>query len=289
MNTRIRPGQKTAAHGDDWLITYTDTITLLLCLFVTLLSISVAKHNDGHRSAVHVDPVPGSVLLLPDTDQDEPTAAQAPAEDAGSPGQKPSARLASTAPQAAASPALPLLAPHFAGSTRSGLLSHDGDAAAAQPGSTASKPTVAKAHLPSTASAPTEPEGPRIYTAQISSAAFFGPGSATLSASGADLLRNVAATVRSPRLADYKITVEGHTDDTPIRSVQFPSNWELSTARAAAVVRFLLDAGVPASRLRAAGYADTFPLVPNCDAAGTPIPANQARNRRVVIRLEKVE
>ena len=101
------------------------------------------------------------------------------------------------------------------------------------------------------------------------------------------ILGQVAASLSSPRFAHDQVTVEGHTDDAPIHSAQFPSNWELSTARASAVVHFFLDAGVAPSRLRAAGYADTFPLVPNRDAAGRAIPENQARNRRVVIKLER--
>jgi len=59
--------------------------------------------------------------------------------------------------------------------------------------------------------------------------------------------------------------------------------------RAAAVVRFFLSQNIPPQRLRAAGYADTFSKVPNRDANGIAIPANQAQNRRVVIKLEKIE
>jgi chemotaxis protein MotB len=264
MNARSRPGQKMAAHGDDWLITYADTITLLLCLFVVLLSISAGKHN--HQPTSHLDLAPGNVRLLnadtivPATDS---AADQASAEDEDGPeqSQAKTIRFMPAAQPPAAPPAARLAAP-FAALPAPSLL-----------------PVPVKS---------AEPQGQRVYSAQISSAAFFGPGSATLSASGAELLRDVAARVNAPALADYKITVEGHTDDRPIRSSQFPSNWELSTARAAAVVHFLLNAGVPATRLRAAGYADTFPLVPNHDVNGQPIPENQARNRRVVIRLEKV-
>ena len=54
-------------------------------------------------------------------------------------------------------------------------------------------------------------------------------------------------------------------------------------------MHYLLDHGIPAARLRAAGYADTFPKAPNRDAAGNAIPLNQAQNRRVVIKLEKIE
>lgn len=76
------------------------------------------------------------------------------------------------------------------------------------------------------------------------------------------------------------ISVEGHTDDRPIRSDRFPSNWELSAGRAGAVVRVLTDNGLPARRLRAIGYADSRPLVQNTD------PESRARNRRVTLVIE---
>ncbi len=88
---------------------------------------------------------------------------------------------------------------------------------------------------------------------------------------------------------NYQITVEGHTDDSPIKTAQFPSNWELSTARAAAVVRFFLDQGVPAQRLRAARrYADTFPKSPQPRRGRqSDSPAIRHKNRRVVIEARK--
>jgi flagellar motor protein MotB len=132
-------------------------------------------------------------------------------------------------------------------------------------------------------------QGDRITTLQISSGAFFGSGSAALSNSGRAILKDVAVNIQSDKYKGYQVTVEGHTDDSPIRTIQFPSNWELSTARAAAVVHFFLQQGIPAQKLRAAGYADTFPVSPNRAANGKPIPENQARNRRVVIKLEKIE
>jgi chemotaxis protein MotB len=105
---------------------------------------------------------------------------------------------------------------------------------------------------------------------------------------GKAILRGILEPLTSALAEGYRIRVEGHTDDTPIDTPQFPSNWELSTARASAVVHYFLEQGVPAERLRAVGYADTEPKVPNRDAAGNPIPANQAQNRRVVIKLEKI-
>jgi chemotaxis protein MotB len=132
-------------------------------------------------------------------------------------------------------------------------------------------------------------QGDRITILQISSAAFFGSGYAALSGAGKAILRDVAVTLKSDAYAGYNISIEGHTDDAPINTAQFQSNWELSTARAAAVVRFFLEQGIPARKLTAAGYADTFPVAPNRTSDGTVIPENQARNRRVVIKLEKID
>lgn len=75
------------------------------------------------------------------------------------------------------------------------------------------------------------------------------------------------------------IDVSGHTDDLPIRSERFRSNWDLSAARAVSVLHVFEDIGVPAGRMRAIGRADTRPLVPNQDAA------SRAGNRRVEVYL----
>ncbi|MCH7618176.1 MAG: OmpA family protein [Candidatus Marinimicrobia bacterium] len=81
----------------------------------------------------------------------------------------------------------------------------------------------------------------------------------------------------------YSVAIEGHTDDIPISSDEFPSNWELSTARASRVVRYLIDKGVSSEKLFAAGYADTKSKAPNLNEFGEPIPENRAENRRVEI------
>jgi len=81
----------------------------------------------------------------------------------------------------------------------------------------------------------------------------------------------------------YSVAVEGHTDDIPISSDEYPSNWELSTARASRVVRYLINKGVPSDKLFASGYADTKARVPNLDEFGRPIAENRAENRRVEI------
>ncbi len=77
------------------------------------------------------------------------------------------------------------------------------------------------------------------------------------------------------------IQIEGHTDDLPIHTAEFPSNWELSTARAMSVLRYFLRKGlIRPQRLSAAGYGQYHPLVPNSN------PANRAKNRRVEIYVQ---
>ncbi len=91
------------------------------------------------------------------------------------------------------------------------------------------------------------------------------------------ILRTIADVVRNK---DCQIFVEGHTDNIPINTAQFPTNWELSTARALSVVRFLHDReGVDASRLAAVGHGEHRPLVDNNSAE------NRAKNRRVEIYI----
>lgn len=132
-------------------------------------------------------------------------------------------------------------------------------------------------------------KGDTITTIDMNSAPFFAIGAAALSEDGVKILNELIPTLTSEEYKDYTISVEGHTDDSPIKTPQFPSNWELSAARAASVVRTLIDLGVPAERLRAVGFAASTPKAPNRDETGTVIPDNQAQNRRVVIRLEKIE
>ncbi len=120
---------------------------------------------------------------------------------------------------------------------------------------------------------------------ELSSSAFYKPGSANLREEALPVLEKMAQTLLAPRYQTYAIEIEGHTDDIPINTPRFPSNWELSSMRAAQVVRLLISQGMEPIRLKATGYADTQPKAPNKDAEGNPVPDNQALNRRVVIRV----
>ncbi len=110
------------------------------------------------------------------------------------------------------------------------------------------------------------------------------PGRAKLDPQSELLLNTVLIALQQVKYNDFLIDVEGHTDNTPISSVAYPSNWELSTARAANVVKYFNDSGIPANRLKASGYADSRPVI-EYDSLGFPFAASKEKNRRVVLRL----
>ena len=120
---------------------------------------------------------------------------------------------------------------------------------------------------------------------EMASTSFFKPGTAQLLDSALPLLKAWSATLTQEQFKYFFVEVEGHTDDDPINTPKFPSNWELSAARAAAVVRNMQDHKVHSFQLKVSGFGDTHPKVPNRDLDGNPIKANQAKNRRVVIHL----
>ncbi|MBT8764198.1 flagellar motor protein MotB [Desulfohalobiaceae bacterium Ax17] len=108
---------------------------------------------------------------------------------------------------------------------------------------------------------------------RVNSGLMFEPGSAKLKPEAAKVLERVIKILKE---YNFDLIVRGHTDDRPVRSGKYPSNWELSAARAAAALRYIVEkGGINPSRLKAVGYADTRPLVPNNSES------NRAINRRV--------
>lgn len=208
---------------DDWLMTYADMITLLLCFFAVILSVSIIKKDKIEQVTQNVK---------------EQFAVSDAAKE-------------TTAPQSENRQAITTL---FKGQRDVAVENSD-----------------------------------RYTAIEMNSASFFASGSAELRPDGQRLLAALLPTLQEKRFGNYQITVEGHTDDMQISTAQFPSNWELSTARSAVVVRFFISNGISAAKLRAVGYAEVLPKVPNRDASGIPLPENQTQNRRVVIKLEKIE
>jgi chemotaxis protein MotB len=121
----------------------------------------------------------------------------------------------------------------------------------------------------------------------FASGSFFKSGTAELTDVAMLVLGKVKRELEEPPYDLFLVDVEGHTDDVEISTAAFPSNWELSASRAARVVRFFIAQGMPPTSLKAAGYADTKPKVPNYDIMGEAIDENRAQNRRITIKLHR--
>lgn len=118
----------------------------------------------------------------------------------------------------------------------------------------------------------------------LQSEVLFGSGEATISPRGKIQLRKVAAVINEvrtsiPNKINWVLRVDGHTDIQPIKTKRFPSNWNLSSARAVAVVKFLIKERVPPNRLVAAGFGQYHPLKSASD------PTQWIRNRRIEFKL----
>jgi len=112
----------------------------------------------------------------------------------------------------------------------------------------------------------------------------FPSGSAEMTVEGLAAMDQLASAIielerQIPKELNWALQVDGHTDAQPIATSTFPSNWELSTARAISVVRYLVSRGVPAQRLVAAGYGEFAPLEPGND------PESMRKNRRIELKL----
>ena len=111
---------------------------------------------------------------------------------------------------------------------------------------------------------------------EINASALFNQGDAELHGTAVKILSEVAGILEA---GEQAIEVEGHTDDVPIKTLRFPSNWELSSARASSVARLFIEHGVAAARLTVVGSAANHPVAPNDTAEG------RARNRRITVTL----
>jgi chemotaxis protein MotB len=120
----------------------------------------------------------------------------------------------------------------------------------------------------------------------LPSALFFASASATLGEQGKQELNKLAQTLNEISVAipsdiSWILRVDGHTDQLPINTPRFPSNWELSTARAVAVVRYLAEQGIPPKRMTAAGFGQFHPVDPGQSEAA------YQRNRRIELKLTR--
>ena len=116
---------------------------------------------------------------------------------------------------------------------------------------------------------------PRGLVMSLRESAFFAPGDAVLQTESLPVMARVAQSLTK---LPGQIRLEGHTDNTPIHTHKFPSNWQLSTARAITVLKFLTNRyNIPSERLAVSGYGEYRPVAPN------DTPQNRAKNRRVAV------
>lgn len=125
-------------------------------------------------------------------------------------------------------------------------------------------------------------EGIKLF---FNSSSFYNSGEAVLLPTGQRIIDKVTLAMNELGFYKFKVDVEGHTDNVPINTPIYPSNWELSVARASGVVKYFIAEGIEANRIKASGYADTKPIVPHVDEVGNDIVENRALNRRIVVRI----
>ena len=204
-------------HGEPWLITYSDMVTLLMSLFIVIVSVSKIDQTKAEEITQQFHEASGA-------------------------------------------------------RTKAAMPFHEIKARLDQ--------VIARAHLQKQVHAELTPGGVDV---DFSSSVFFDNGQAQIKPGALPLLTSVASALASISRTNVVIDVEGHTDNQPIHTAQFPSNWELSTARATEVVRYLIGKGVDEHSLQAIGLADTHPLID--PRTHHPVSPSDPRNRRVVVRL----
>ncbi|HYM54406.1 MAG TPA: flagellar motor protein MotB, partial [Solirubrobacteraceae bacterium] len=284
-NRRRRGGGHGGGHGNDerWLLTYADMITLLMALFMVLFSIS-SVNISKYQVLQHALKAAFSGNILPGGKSIAQQGATANSSHAPS-----TTEAAAVVPLTAIGSRLETTS---ATHTVQGAVASQAQAAASQAQAAAaqSETTVfahikraldayaAKHGFASKVKTSIEPRGLviRVLTDDL----LFASGQATLAARAHALLGEIGQLLNVDTV--HPIDVEGNTDNVPIHSSVFPSNWELSTARSSTVAQFLTEHGLSPHRLTASGYADQRPLASNATAAG------RTRNRRVEIVMKRI-
>jgi len=234
---------KVEEEASTWLITYADMITVLLSLFVILVSMMSYVKVTGSPD----QPVPQAQLhpvFIP----------------VFAPSPNPLAQYGDGAPPSDRPPPLPV----FDTPTEKQAASSWASRASRQLQDSLAREQLGREALVQ--------QVDRHVVVRLGDSVLFDLGRADLRPDGAAVLNRLAPVLK--RLESF-IRVEGHTDDLPISTPRFPSNWELSAGRAAAVVRQLIEAGVPPQMVEAVGFADTRPLVRGTSTAA------RTMNRRV--------
>jgi chemotaxis protein MotB len=278
---RRRGGGEHEESGERWLLTYADMITLLMALFMVLFSISsvniskIQSLQESLRAAFSGNILPGGKAIA------KPGST---ANASHAPTMTPLQAIVPISPQSITNPEAPTHSSSSSSASAAAQSASTNVAAAAQEQSNFEH---IKRELDAYASSHgfaqhvnTTIESRGLAIRVLTDSLLFPSGSATLDPQGEPLLTEIAHLLNVD--STHPIAVEGNTDDVPVHSSVFPSNWELSTARASTVVRFLISGGVQAARLSAVGYASLRPIASNAT------PEGRALNRRVEIVLQRI-
>jgi len=235
-------------NHERWLVSYADFITLLFAFFVVMYAISSV--NEG-KYRVLSDSISSAFKNIPGST-------------AGA--------MVEVSPSSPTPAAIPFNRPQVANLKQEAQRKQNREVLRnkAKEITEALAPLVQQGHVRVT-------EGALGITVEINASVLFDSGEARLQLPA---IRALTAVGQILATTDFPITVEGHTDNAPINTPLFPSNWELSGARAASVVRLFIDTGVDAPRLTATGYAEQRPIADNASLEG------RQRNRRVAINME---
>ena len=233
-----------------WLVSYADFMTLLFAFFTTMYAISTVDRDKLTPAASSLQ-----VAFAGVNDAAVSKPAPMPEPPAGS-----DAIVPAVVPPAVPVPPPPMPEPEAAAPLEGSL----DDVRARLADSLAGAIQGGRVELI------TDPRG---LVVSLPEGATFGVGSADVTSEAQRIIQVVAETVKP---LGNRLRVEGHTDNVPIRTARYQSNWELSTARASSVVMFMVGAGaLEPERLSAAGYGEFHPRADNSTAAG------RSRNRRV--------
>lgn len=245
---RHRPEEQ--VNHERWLVSYADFITLLLAVFAVMYAIS--QLNEGKYRALS-----GSLINALAKESER-------------------SRAVIFSPAPVPLPTAPVLVPVEDPAARK--MSRLGEAqlrqqeklqAVARDILAAFTPLVKEGQVHVT-------QNERGVRVEINASALFPLGEATLQPDSIKALNAVGQVLKN---VDYAIQVEGHTDNIPIVTLKFPSNWELSAVRASSVVRLLIDNGVRPTRLTALGFGENRPVESNATEEG------RAHNRRVTLMI----
>jgi chemotaxis protein MotB len=237
-------------NHERWLVSYADFITLLFAFFVVMYAVS--SLNEG-KYRVASESITSAFRTSPSTEASTASGAMAVVN--------PNAALTASIP----SKRVPNVKAEAVQKEKKERLKN-----VAKDLNQALAPLVQEGKVKVT-------EGALGITVDINASLLFASGDARLDIGA---IRSLAAIGQILAPTDFPIIVEGHTDNTPISTPQFPSNWELSGVRASSVVRLFIETGVNAARLTATGYADQRPVADNAT------PEGRQSNRRVAITIE---